>query len=85
MGIRESIHLCDQKAKYYSSATKAQSWIRKIAFKFLKIALYISFVLYCKNIKKITLLEYKRQITNILLSVWRNDKGNKTIEEEGVN
>ncbi|KAF7696495.1 PiggyBac transposable element-derived protein 4 [Cucumispora dikerogammari] len=76
------VDLCDQMTKYYSSATKAQSWIRKIAFNFLEIALYNSFVLYCKNIKKITLLEYKRQITNILLSDWRNDKGNKTIEKD---
>ncbi|KAF7685845.1 hypothetical protein CDIK_3406 [Cucumispora dikerogammari] len=35
-----------------------------------------------KTLKKITLLEYKRQITNVLLSVWRNDKENKTIEKD---
>ncbi|KAF7697599.1 hypothetical protein CDIK_1573 [Cucumispora dikerogammari] len=80
--MRGVVSLCDQLTKHYSSATKAQLQIRKNAFNFLEIALYNSFVLYCKNIKKTTLLKYKRQITNILLFVWINEKRNKTIKKD---
>ncbi|KAF7674348.1 hypothetical protein CDIK_4533 [Cucumispora dikerogammari] len=47
------VDFCDQITKYYFSAKKAHSWIKKIAFNFIEMSLYDSFVLYCKILKKL--------------------------------
>lgn len=57
----------DQMMSYYHWERKTLRWYKKIALHFLQITLLNSFLLYCKNVKKITYYDFRLSVINSLL------------------
>jgi hypothetical protein len=58
----------DQIMSYYPCERKTLRWYKKIAIHFLQIALLNSFLLYCKNVKKISYYDFRISVINSLIS-----------------
>ncbi|KAF0694469.1 piggyBac transposable element-derived protein 4-like, partial [Aphis craccivora] len=58
----------DQMMSYYPCERKTLRWYKKIAIHFLQIALLNSFLLYCKNVKKISYYDFRISVINSLIS-----------------
>jgi len=58
----------DQMMSYYPAERKTLRWYKKIAIHFLQICLLNSHILYCKNIKKISLYDYRLSVIKALIS-----------------
>ncbi|KAE9542526.1 hypothetical protein AGLY_003387 [Aphis glycines] len=62
----------DQMMSYYPAERKTLRWYKIIAIHFLQICLINSPILYCKNIKKINLYDYRLSVIKALLSANSN-------------
>lgn len=57
----------DQMMSYYPAERKTLRWYKKIAVHFIQICLINSHILYCKNIKKMCLYDYRLSVIRSLL------------------
>ncbi|KAE9543687.1 hypothetical protein AGLY_002083 [Aphis glycines] len=57
----------DQMMSYYPCERKTLRWYKKIGFHFLQITLVNSYLLYCKNVKKISYYDFRLSVINSLL------------------
>lgn len=60
----------DQMMAYYPCERKTLRWYKKIGIHFVQICMLNSYLLYTKNIKKISYYDYRLSVINSLLS-WK--------------
>lgn len=74
----------DQMLSYYSCPRKTIRWYKKVIFRLLDIAMWNSYFLYTKGVKKIKFIEYREAVIRSLINVEDIQDGRKLVKQGSI-